>query len=127
MTGLLGLGLGVYLLMAATSFKSDKTQLVFDLTRSQVSNLTSELETEFTGASEKLKVFALLPGSLQNRMAQDLLTESSSVVAISLYKSAAADARPNKVFHQERFLETYGLTPEAFDGALAANSVPFGE
>jgi signal transduction histidine kinase len=127
MTGLLGLGLGVYLLMAVTSFKSDKTQLVFDLTRSQVSNLTSELETEFTGASEKLKVFALLPGSLQNRMAEDLLTESSSVVAISLFKSAQPGARPDKIFHQERFLETYGLTAADFDGALAGNSVPFDE
>lgn len=127
MTGLLGLGLGVYLLMAVTSFKSDKTQLVFDLTRSQVSNLTSEMETEFSGASEKLKVFALLPAALQNRMAEDLLTESSSVVAISLYKSSVAGAKPDRVFHQERFLETYGLTSEGFDGALAGTAVPFDE
>ncbi len=127
MTGLLGLGLGVYLAMAVTSFKSDKTQLVFDLTRSQVSNLTSELETQFSGASEKLKVFAMLPSSLQNKMAEDLLTESSAVVAISLYKSTVAGARPEKIFHQDRFLETYGLTPESFDRALVENAIPVNE
>jgi len=127
MSGLLGLGLGVYLLMAVTSFKSDKTQLVFDLTRSQVSNLTSELETQFSGASEKLKVFALLPAGLQNKMAEDLLTDNSAVVAISLYKQTGAGAKPEKVFHQGRFLETYGLTPEQFGQALAETPLPVDE
>ena len=65
MCGLLGLCLGVYLFMAITVFKSDKTQLVFDLNRSQVSNLTSELETQFGGVSDKLKLFALLPSAMQ--------------------------------------------------------------
>lgn len=124
MSGLLALGLGVYLAMAVTSFKSDKTQLVFDLTRSQVSNLTSELETQFNGASEKLKVFALLPPTLQSKMAEDLLTENSSVVAIALFRSSAEGAAPEKIFHQDRFLETYGMTSESFDESLRKNPVP---
>ncbi len=128
MCGMLGLGLGVYLFMAVTVFKSDKTQLVFDLNRSQVSNLTSELETEFNGVSEKLKVFALLPVSLQNKVAADLLSENSSVVAIAIYRTSAdGEPKPDRFFHQERFLETYGLESGAFTTTMSAMPVPAAE
>ncbi len=118
-------GLGVYLFMAVTVFKSDKTQLVFDLNRSQVSNLTSELETQFGGVSEKLKVFALLPNHLQNKVAEDLLSDGSDVVAIAIYKTD--QSQPLKVFSQDRFLETYGLDTAAFESTLAGMPVPIKE
>lgn len=128
MCGLLGLGLGVYLFMAVTVFKSDKTQLVFDLNRSQVSNLTSELETQFDGVSEKLKVFALLPVALQKKVAGDLLSENSSVVAIAIYRTDKnGDAKPERLFQQDRFLETYGLEAEIFRSTLTEMPVPISE
>src|SRR5580704_12332561 len=87
MCGLLALCLGVYLFMAITVFKSDKTQLVFDLNRSQVANLTGEIESQFSGVSEKLKLFALLPTGLQAKMVEDLFSEGSEIVAVSLYRT----------------------------------------
>lgn len=127
MCGLLGLGLGVYLFMAVTVFKSDKTQLVFDLNRSQVSNLTSELETQFNGVSEKLKVFALLPVGLQNKVAGDLLSEGSSVVGIAIYRTVREDAKPDRLYTQERFVETYGLESATFKETLQSMPIPLAE
>lgn len=125
MCSLLGLCLGTYLFMAITVFKSDKTQLVFDLNRSQVSNLTSELETQFNGVSEKLKVFALLPAHLQAKMAGELLSENSDVVAVSIHRES--EAKPERSFFQERFLETYGLRRDVLDRLMEHAPVPFEE
>lgn len=125
MCTLLVFGLGVYLLMAVSVFKTDKTQLVFDLTRSQVSNLTGELETLFSGVSEKLKLFALLPAPLQAKMAPDLLAADSDVAAVAVYKTAGGE--PEHWYHQDRFLETYGLDQTFFDRVSRAHPAPFEE
>lgn len=124
MSTLLASGLGTYLLMAANVFKTDKTQLVFDLNRSQVANLTSEMETQFGGVSEKLKVFALLPPAMQTRLIDELLTESSDVVGISIFKAQSGSRRAEREFHQNTFLETYGLPEDFFRTAQEANPIP---
>ncbi len=125
MSGLLAICLGSYLLMAVTVFKSDKTQLVYDLNRSQVSNLASEVETALNGASEKLKLFAQLPANLQTRMAADLFSEDSDVVAVSIFKLNAKE--PLRSFTQAGFLETYGLSNESFSSLLNKTPIPFKE
>src|SRR5437762_842975 len=102
MCGLLAVCLGVYLVMAITVFKTDKTQLVFDLNRSQVSNLTSEVETEFRGVSEKLKLFALLPTDLQSKMVEDLFSEGSEFVAVSIFKTQTSETV--RRFTQAKFI-----------------------
>ncbi|MGE0527137.1 MAG: HAMP domain-containing protein, partial [Bdellovibrionales bacterium] len=123
MSGLLGLCLGSYLFMAVTVFKSDKTQLVFDLNRSQVANLTSELETQFGGVSQRLKLFTLLPNRLQSRMADDLFTEDSDIVAVSIYKDGTT--LPERSFHHAGFLETYGLSESFFTKDVPSTPIPF--
>jgi signal transduction histidine kinase len=120
MSGLLALVLGIYLLMSVAVFKSDKTQLVFDLNRSQVTNLTNELETQLGGVSEKLKLFAVLPTDLQRRYAEDLFSENSDVVAVSVFK--AGQSEPVKAFTQSGFLKTYGLDEHFF--AQVSDHVP---
>jgi two-component system NtrC family sensor kinase len=125
MSTLLASCLGVYLLMAVTVFKSDKVQLVFDLNRSQVSNLTSELETQFNGVSEKLKIFALLPPQLQSKMAADLLSENSDVVAVAIFKTS--EAQPERSYYQDKFLETYGLDKAFFAKIMTDNPIPFSD
>ncbi|MBX3021591.1 MAG: HAMP domain-containing protein [Bdellovibrionales bacterium] len=125
MSTLLATCLGVYLFMAITVFKSDKTQLVFDLNRSQVSNLTSELETQFGGVSEKLKIFALLPPAMQAKMAADLLSENSDIVAVSIFKSA--ESQPERSYYQDKFLETYGLDKAFFGKVASENPIPFAQ
>jgi len=123
MCGLLALCLSAYLLMAVTVFKTDKTQLVFDLNRSQVSNLTSELETEFNGVSEKLKLFALLPGDLQGKMVDDLFSEGSEIVSVAVFKTQ--DSEPVRTFTQQKFLETYGLDKNYFKALFQETPIPF--
>lgn len=125
MSGLLAVCLGTYLLMAVTVFKSDKTQLVYDLNRSQVSNLASEVETTLSGVSEKLKLFAQLPVAMQNKMAPDLFSEDSDVVAVSIFKLNSST--PLRSFTQPGFLETYGLTEASLAEVLQKTAVPFPE
>ncbi len=112
MSGLLIACLAVYLFMSITVFKSDKTQLVFDINRSQAANLISEIETQFGSVSEKLKLFALLPHQLQTRMADDLFSEGSDVVSVGIFKTNPFT--PVRSFSQGKFLETYGLNEADF-------------
>jgi signal transduction histidine kinase len=124
MSGLLITCLGVYLLMAITVFKSDKTQLVFDLNRSQAANLIGEIETRLAGASEKLKLFALLPTHLQDRMADDLFSEGSDIVSAAIFK--ADQSTPLRSFSQHKFLETYGLDENFFsEQTKSSKKIPF--
>lgn len=123
MSGLLAVCLGVYLLMAVTVFKSDKTELVYDLNRSQVSNLASEVETRLQGVSEKLKLFAQLPPKMQGKLAQDLFSDDSEVVAVTIFK--ADGSMPLRSFTQGKFLEAYGLEEESFHKMIEITPVPF--
>jgi signal transduction histidine kinase len=123
MCGLLTLCMGSYLFMAITVFKSDKTQLVFDLNRSQVSNLTSEIETQFTGVSDKLKLFAMLPEELQNRMKEDLFSDGSDIVAVGVFNTQGD--RTLRFASYAKFEQTYGLAPEFFPQVLNEHPVPF--
>jgi signal transduction histidine kinase len=123
MCGLLIVCLSAYLFMAIAVFKSDKTQLVFDLNRSQVSNLTAEIETELNGVSDKLKVFAQLPADLQTRMAEDLFSDESEIVAVSVLDTQSH--RSLRSFAQKQFLETYGLDKSHFDQIAEGGAVPF--
>lgn len=124
MSGLLIACLSVYLLMSITVFKSDKTQLVFDLNRGQAANLIGEMESRLSGVSEKLKLFTLLPSHLQDRMAEDLFSESSDVVSVAIFK--ADQPAPLRSFSQRKFLETYGLTEDFFSSQThALDRIPF--
>lgn len=123
MSGLLALCLGVYLFMAITVFKSDKTELVYDLNRSQVSNLASEVETRLQGVSEKLKLFAQLPPQMQSKLAQDLFSDDSEVIAVSVYK--ADGSQSIRSFTQSKFLEAYGLKEADLNAMIAKTPVPF--
>lgn len=123
MCGLLAVCLGVYLFMAITVFKTDKTQLVFDLNRSQVSNLTSEIETEFGGVSEKLKIFALLPAETQSKMVDDLFSEGSEIVSVAIFKTQTSETV--RRFTKEKFLSTYGLEKTYFETLTQDSPVPF--
>lgn len=125
MSGLLAVCLGVYLFMAVTVFKSDKTQLVYDLNRSQVANLAAQVETGMNGVSEKLKLFAQLPPQLQDKMSEDLFSDDSDIVAVSIYKVNATE--PIKSFTQKTYLETYGIQADEFKNYLGKTAVPFAE
>ncbi|PIS11754.1 MAG: hypothetical protein COT73_02310 [Bdellovibrio sp. CG10_big_fil_rev_8_21_14_0_10_47_8] len=119
----------VYLLIAVRVFKSDKTELVFDLNRSQVSNLASELDTQFEGISDKFKLFSLLSDSaLQGRTQADwvreLFPKDSDVVFVSLYRRNGQEIV--RKFQNQSFGQTYGLSKDYFERTLAkAKPIPF--
>ena len=123
MTGLLMACLGAYLFMAISVFKSDKTQLVFDLNRSQAANLTGELETQFGAVSDKLKLYAMMPAEQQSRMAADLFSENSDIVFAGIFE--AHGGRPQHEFQQEKFIETYGLDKDHFAKLTGETPIPF--
>jgi len=127
MSALLIACLVVYLLIAVDVFKTDKTELIYDLNRSLVSNLAIELETEFIGVSDKFRLFALLSVDASKTLVnENIFGEKSDVVFASLYRQDQVKALKN--FTDKTYLETYGLEPTFFDQTLhSAKAVPFAE
>jgi hypothetical protein len=118
----------VYLLIAVRVFKSDKTELVFDLNRSQVSNMASELDTQFEGISDKFKLYAMLSSSGGNRYVGDLFTKDSDVVFVGMYRDSqngkVGDAM--KKFENKTYRETYGLAESYFEKEVPGQrEIPF--
>jgi signal transduction histidine kinase len=107
MSGLLIVCLAFYLLMSVTVFKSDKTQLVYDLNRSQVSNLASEIETRLLGVDQTLGLFAQLSQTQQRQLIDGLFSEDSDVVFLQVYKNGKS--QPNEQYFAKEYLQTYGL------------------
>ncbi len=92
-----------------------------------VSNLSSELETQFVGVSDKFRLFALLSNeSSKNHLLENLFGDNSDVVFASLYKQQSSESFQN--FTNKKYLETYGLDAVFFSTTLpAARPVPFAE
>ena len=124
MTVLLMACVCVYLLIAVKVFKSDKTELVFDLNRSQVSNLASEFETQFSGISEKFKLFAVFSEQGAKKVwLQDLFSSDSDVVFVSLFKNKELTKAK---FESSAYKQTYGLKSSYFeDQVLKTSEIPF--
>lgn len=118
MSALLMACLVIYLLIAVHVFKTDKTELIFDLNRSMVSNLSAEIETEFVGIGDKFKVFALASSSknLEKTLTETLFNDRSSVVYVSLYRQNQSTALKTHI--NKKFIETYGLKETFFDTDL---------
>jgi len=118
MSALLMSCLVVYLLIAVHVFKQDKTELIFDLNRSTVSNLSAEIETEFVGIGDKFKVFALTSQSKEfdKSLVDTIFNDRSSVVFVSLHRQGEAKAL--KTYSNKKFLDTYGLQSSFFESEL---------
>ncbi len=112
MSGLLLVCLAFYLLMSVTVFKSDKTQLVYDLNRSQVSNLASEIETRLAGVDQTMGLFAQLTSSQQSQVVERLFSKNSDVIAMQIYKNDHREA--DQSFHKTEYLQTYGIEKNEF-------------
>jgi signal transduction histidine kinase len=127
MSALLVCCLVVYLLIAVSVFKTDKTELVYDLNRSMVSNLAAEIETEFKGVSDKFRLFATLStNSATKNYADQVFGENSPVVFATLYRQEQNLAI--KTYSDKKYSETYGLEEEFFsETLLSARPIPFNE
>lgn len=127
MSALLLVCLVMYLVVAVQVFKTDKTELVFDLNRSMVSNLSGEIETELNGISDKFRLFAILSTDKTNKIeSQNIFGNKSSIVFTSLYKQN--NLKPLKKYTDSKFLETYGLKEDFFEIDLQSKkNIPFNE
>lgn len=127
MSALLVTCLVVYLLIAVEVFKTDKTELIYDLNRSLVSNISIELETEFVGVSDKFRLFALLATDNSKKLInENIFGEKSDVVFASLYRQNQSDVVKN--YTNQNYLETYGLESSFFDKSLhVSRPIPFAD
>lgn len=123
MSGLLMVCLSFYLLMSITVFKTDKTQLVYDLNRSQVSNLSSEIETRLRGISETLNLFAELTPRQRQNMMNNLFARETDIVSLQVYDHNNKSAK--KFYFHSQYLETYGIEEHAFRSKIEAQTPPF--
>jgi signal transduction histidine kinase len=126
MSGLLMVCLGFYLLISIAVFKTDKTQLVFDLNRSQVTTLSSEIETSLNGLSETLNLLAQSPPNTKNKFIDMLFASESDVVGIAIF-SGANKNQANEEFYRHEYFETYGVSPQVTKELLNQNPPPLDE
>ena len=128
-TLLLGLSVGSYLFLAADIFKRDKTELVFDLTRSMVTTGASELETMFVGINDKIKIVSLLSQDTSKRgalIAQSIFQNESDVVFMA--RSARFDKINEVIFAEKSFAQTYGVDQSFYSADLPKERpIPFTE
>ncbi|MEO0335879.1 MAG: hypothetical protein AAF202_05775, partial [Pseudomonadota bacterium] len=61
-SSLLAFCIVVYLVVAATAIRKDKTNLVFEYNRSLVENLASEIDVLLNSSSDKMQLLAYMQG-----------------------------------------------------------------
>lgn len=105
MSLLLGVCVLVYLGLATMVFKNDKTELVFDLNRSQVTTIASELELQMQSLSDKLKLYASTAQGGALVWVNDLLREDSDLGFVALFKADGTSVERH--FVNKKFLDTY--------------------
>ena len=116
-----------YLALASHIFKRDKIELVYDLNRSRVSDLSSEVGTLFRGINDKLKLAAVLSQDHDSRSKDrlaDILNNDGNIV----YLSRSPDfVRVDRVlFTDKGFSETYSVNESFYSQKLSAERlIPF--
>ena len=104
----------MYLFLASKIFSRDKIELVFDLNKSTVTNLSSELDAVMTSVADKMELFALVSDSGANlkREFSRILENDSNIVFLS---STNQLNKSNKVeFVHKDFSKTYGVDQKFF-------------
>ncbi len=118
-----------YLFLASHIFRRDKVELVFDLNRSAVSSLSSDVSTLFRGIGDKLKLAAVLsqdPSRRSQDLLNDVLDNDSNIVF--LVASYGFERLDHVFFANKDFQQTYGVNDEYFKGdLLAKRQIPFSE
>jgi signal transduction histidine kinase len=112
MSTLLIVCLGSFLFSTIEVFKSDKTELIFDLTKNQVSNLSARLQLQLDQASKQFELWAALSQKTNRNEAEDLLGQDSSVVYISIGEKGQTS------FLNRQFQKAYRLSENFFANLL---------
>ncbi|MGE0762155.1 MAG: ATP-binding protein [Bdellovibrionales bacterium] len=126
-TALLVFCVTVYLFMATQVFRKDKKELVYDLNRSLVTNLASDLDSVFASATDKMRLAAYFFYARDERnlaILRELLAASQDIVYVG--GSEGFDKMSKRFFQSQNFVETYALPEDFFETVLNEQKpVPF--
>ncbi|NQY99516.1 MAG: HAMP domain-containing protein [Bdellovibrionales bacterium] len=124
-SSLLAFCIAVYLLVAATAIRKDKTNLVFDYNRSLVENLATEIDLLLKSSADKMQLLAYIQGSRPENLdslLNQLVGENSEIFWIS--KSDNFEVVSQHLYQDDGYLEVYELNQNII-GETLASSVPF--
>jgi HAMP domain-containing protein len=130
-TVLLIAAIGLYLLLAARIFKQDKSELVFELNKSVVTTLSTEVETTLRGAADKLKLYALIFGGEQSKRSQEgfkeIIAHDPLLVHVELFEMGSSKKMiMNSNLSEAAFLKLYNLDAAFFTDKLEISKpIPF--
>lgn len=122
-----------YLFLASHIFRRDKIELVFDLNRSAVSSLSSEVSILFSGIADKMRLVAILSqdrghdrGRHAKALMHDILDADSNITfAVASYGFQNLD---HVYYFDQEYAETYGVAEDYYTDTLAnARPIPFTE
>lgn len=126
-TVLLFFCVATYLFMATNVFRQDKTELVYDLNRSIVNNLASDLDTIFSSATDKMRLAAYFFHAKDERnlaILRELLAASQDIVYVG--GSDRFEKLNRRFFQNGPFAETYALAEDFFEAELIEHKpIPF--
>lgn len=114
-----------YLFLALSTFKQDKTELIFDLNRSLVSGVSNDVESSIRSIKDKLEVFVMMSESgtirAKDSSAQIFGNDPNLVYITSINRLVNNKKRE---FVREEFLETYSLERNYFSERILKDSPP---
>ncbi|HVK59935.1 MAG TPA: hypothetical protein VM432_00235, partial [Bdellovibrionales bacterium] len=116
-----------YLFLASHIFRRDKIELVFELNRSAVTGVASEVNTMFNGVSDKMRLAAILTQSPSSEaMLKDVFDSDSEVVFLAA--SYSFKDLEQTLYSDHKFSETYSLNDAFFKETLSKQRpIPFAE
>lgn len=116
---LLGVCITAYVLMAMYVFERDKRELVFDLNRSSVTNLASDIESQFRGISDKTELFAAQYVENHKKISTGLVTLlKRDPDLIFLAPLEAGELIDRVAYRDNSYFQTYGLQENYFSSLI---------
>src|SRR5580658_5099632 len=114
-TALLVAAIALYLGLATLIFRQDKQELVFDLNKSVVTTLATEVDSTLHGVSDKLRLYALLFGpdsTIRDQAAlKEVISNDAVLVRLELFEQQAGGTMKSiSQVTDSTFLSTYSLT-----------------
>lgn len=130
-TALLVAAIVLYLMLATMIFRQDKMELVFDLNKSVVSTLATEVDTALHGVTDKLRLYTFLFGegsrSKDQSVFREVVAGDPLLVHLELFEqNVSGQMISDHQITDPTFSKTYGLDEQFFKTKLSGlRPIPF--
>src|ERR1700677_4990739 len=130
-TALLVAAIVLYLMLATMIFRQDKLELVFDLNKSVVSTLATEVDTTLHGVIDKLRLYTFIFGAGSSSKDQSVFKEVISndplLIHLELFEqNSKGEMISDHQITDSTFSKTYGINEEFFRKTLSVQRpIPF--